>query len=105
MSRYELAIVEFTEAIKIKPEERFFLYMRSEAYRSVGRYDFAIMDATEIIRLKPESTWFGYRAALYTLMGKTAEAAADQMEVVRLERKKPITTASKGGFLGWLGIN
>ena len=50
---YQLAIADFTEALKLDPNNALVLATRGDAYRMQGEYDKALADFTEALRLDP----------------------------------------------------
>ena len=75
---YQQAIDEFTEAIRLKPDEEFAFLNRGTAYYSLQQYDQAISDFTEFIRPKPDfdAAFFNRARTYYRLQqseGNTGE--------------------------------
>jgi tetratricopeptide (TPR) repeat protein len=82
---YDLAIAEFSEAIRLKPD-----YVNAYYYRGIASllkidYDNAIADFTEVIRFNPASAdAYDHRAFAYHRKGNTDRAIADFTEAIRL---------------------
>ena len=55
--RYDLAIKDFTEVIKLDPKDAFTYSRRGSAYMEKGQYDLAIEDLAQAIRLDPEDAF------------------------------------------------
>ena len=51
---YDRAVAEFSEAIRLKPDNARAYYNRGQAYRHRGDYGKALTDYGEAIRLKPD---------------------------------------------------
>ena len=51
---YDLAIEDYTEAIRLRPEYASFYWFRGDAYLKKGDYDRAVEDYTEAFRLDPK---------------------------------------------------
>jgi tetratricopeptide (TPR) repeat protein len=82
---YQQAIDEFTEAIRLKPDEEFAFLNRGTAYYSLQQYDKAISDFNEFIRLKPDfDAAFFNRARAYYRLQQYDKAISDFTEVIRL---------------------
>jgi tetratricopeptide (TPR) repeat protein len=78
-------IVDYTEAIRLDPNDATAYYRRGMAYKEKGDYDRAIADFTEAIRLNPN----GYRAYVdrgmaYGGKGDYDRAIADFTEAIRI---------------------
>ena len=80
------AIIAYTEAIRLEPTVAEYYLLRGEAHWAMRRApDPAIADLSEAIRLNPASTdaWVT-RGTVYYCYGKTAEAAADFRQALRI---------------------
>jgi tetratricopeptide (TPR) repeat protein len=58
--RFELALKDFNDALRLKPDDRYAHLHRGNAYKALGKYDSAIADyenATESQRLAAKSCW------------------------------------------------
>jgi clan AA aspartic protease (TIGR02281 family) len=58
MGLHEMAIADYTKAIKIDSTDGYDYASRGEAYRLVGKYDLAIADYDRAIELDPESAHY-----------------------------------------------
>jgi len=86
LEKYENAISDYTEAIKIDPDSIDRYNKRIEIYKILKEYDKAILDYTEIIRLDPKSAYrYRNRAEIYGILQKYEEAIADYTEAINLE--------------------
>jgi len=64
--QYDLAIEDFDESLKFKPESASTHCWRGNAYYKQGRYDSAVADFTEAIRLDPDSaSYYSQRGDAY----------------------------------------
>jgi len=71
------AIAEFTEAIRLNPNDSRAFAKRGDTYRKKGDYDRAIADITEAIRLDPTYAWaFGVRGVTHRAKGDRDNANA-----------------------------
>jgi tetratricopeptide (TPR) repeat protein len=70
-AKYDLAIIDFTEAIKINPKFALVYNDRGLAYGNQDKYDLAITDFTEAIKINTQYA-FAYlnRGSCYTLKGE-----------------------------------
>jgi len=105
-------IADFSEAIRLNPNDVLAFFNRAEAYAAKGYYDRAIPDYTEVIRLGYNSSWATYtlvmqnRAKAYAAIGFYDRAIADYGEVIRHAPKlaiahygRGVAYASKGDYL------
>jgi tetratricopeptide (TPR) repeat protein len=101
---YDLAITEFSEAIRLKPDYAEAYYNRGLAFDSKGEHDKAIADFGEAIRLKPD---FGYaydgRGVAEYLKGDYDKAIADENEAIRLDPNQARVYYNRGLACGRKG--
>jgi len=83
---YDAAIKEFTEAIKLDPNEAVLYYNRGAVYEDKGDYDRAIADFTQAIRLDPKDGYaYLRRGAIYDIIKKEYDRAiADYTEAIKV---------------------
>jgi len=84
---YDRAIVDYTEAIRLRPDYSEAYFFRGVAYQNgVADADRAIADYTEAIRLKPDyGIAFSNRGIIYQNLKKDLpRAIADYTEAIRL---------------------
>jgi len=82
---YDLAISEFSEAIRLKPDDSLSHYNRANAYSDKGDYDKAIADYTEAIRLQSDyAAAYNDRGNAYAYQGDWDKAIADFSNAIRL---------------------
>lgn len=74
----ELAIADYTEAIKLNPNFADAYYNRGIAYRIKGDYELAIADYTRVIELEPDNADAYYRRSRAWLhLGEEERAKSD----------------------------
>ncbi len=90
--KHELAIADFTEALKIAPKEYLLMLHgnRGRTALTIKNYDLAIADFSKIIELQKDdksSLPYAYedRCNAYLKAGKKAEAAADCRKTLELK--------------------
>ena len=84
----DLAIANFSEAIRLDPKFTSAYNNRGLAYYNKGKYDTAIADFSEVIRLDPKLTLaYSRRADAYSNKGNYDKSLADYSEVIRLDPK------------------
>jgi Flp pilus assembly protein TadD len=82
---HNVAIAEFTEAIRLKPGNSMAYYSRANVYGERGDYDRAIADYGEAIRFEPGYiAAYNDRANAYGIKGDWDKAIADETEAIRL---------------------
>ncbi len=82
---YDLAIADFSEAIRLKPDDFGAYYYRGLSYDLKGNYDRAIADYNDAIRLKPDYVVaYNNRGLAYHQQGDDDKAIADETEAIRL---------------------
>jgi tetratricopeptide (TPR) repeat protein len=83
---YDLAITEYTEAIRLKPDYADAYISRGTCYDLKGEYDKAIADYNEAILLDPtEPSAYYNRACDYSHKGDHDKAIVDYNEAIRLK--------------------
>lgn len=95
-ARYDDAIAELSEAIRLIPNRAQSYYSRGVAYGHKGNHDAAIADFTEAIRLNPKLAVAYYgRGCAYWRYGQNVQAEKDFAEAKRLgySSARPISTS------------
>jgi tetratricopeptide (TPR) repeat protein len=83
---YDKAISDYTEAIRLKPDNAFAYNNRGYAYDAKKDYDKAISDYTEAIRLKPDyAISYNNRGNAYGAKKDYDKAISDYTEAIRLK--------------------
>jgi tetratricopeptide (TPR) repeat protein len=84
--QFSKAIADYTEAIRLKPDNEEAFYYRAQDYSQFQQFDKAVADCTEAIRLKPDfADAYFWRGSAYKDLGKYSEAIADSTETIRLK--------------------
>jgi Trypsin-like peptidase domain/Tetratricopeptide repeat len=80
------AIADFTEGIRLQPDNSLAYVLRGETYNSLQQYDKAINDFTESIRLNPNAgPTYCDRGNSYLCLKQYRKAINDYTEAIRLE--------------------
>ena len=83
--KFDLAVRDFTEAIRMRPNYAAAFYNRGLTYTKMERYEDGILDFTSAIAIVPEHQGAHVQRALtYTLLGRDAEAEADITRAIDL---------------------
>ena len=83
---HDLAIKDFTKAIKLKPDYAFAYNNRGAVYRDKGEYDQAIKDCSQAIQLKPDyAEPYSNRGAAYRNKGDYDRAIKDYDRAIKLK--------------------
>lgn len=95
--RFDQAIADFGEAIRLSPDDTRPLQTRGHAFLHRREYDKAIADYSDAIRIAPKETaaYMGRAAALFRL-GKFEQAFADLDTVAKLEPKSTEPYLARG---------
>ncbi|MFP3091064.1 tetratricopeptide repeat protein [Treponema sp. TIM-1] len=94
---YELAIADFTEAIRLDPNYAAAYNNRGIMYTNKGDYDRAIADFTEAIRLDPNDALVYYnRGFVYTNKGDYDRAITDYTQAIRLDPNFALAYNNRG---------
>jgi tetratricopeptide (TPR) repeat protein len=94
---YDLAIAEFSEAIRLNPYFWEAYNNRGASYSHKGDHDKAIADYSEAIRLKPDDVGtYINRGNCYSLKGDHDRAIADYSEAIHLKPDYAMAYFSRG---------
>lgn len=97
IGEYDNAIKDYTEYIRIKPNEAEIYNMRGIAWTFKENYDEAIADYTEAIRLDPKyDLTYINRAHAWDEKQEYRKAVADYTEAIRLDPKHTIAYTNRG---------
>jgi len=92
---YNNAIRDFTEAIKLKPDEAALYKSRAHAYQHLKQYEKAIADFTAAIRLEPGNVSnYNDRSIVFDALGDKARAEQDQKKAEELRSNGHASTLS-----------
>lgn len=84
--KFEQAIADFNEALKITPADVDLRERRAYAEMQVKDYDKALADYTEIIKQRPdEARYYQTRSYIYELKGDVAHGLADCDKILELD--------------------
>src|SRR5581483_4766987 len=98
---YARALNDFSEAIRLNPQDTTSFHARAWLYKERGELDKAIADYTEALRVKPSGGTYFARGQVYRQRGDEAEAVADFTASVRsYDEEIARDPASKGAFYG-----
>jgi tetratricopeptide (TPR) repeat protein len=83
---YDQAITEFTEAIRLDPNNDNAYYYRAFAYGQKGDYDHAIADYDKAIQIDPKHWgWYSARGNMYATIEEYDRALADYDKAIELD--------------------
>ncbi len=101
-TKFDQAIVEFNEALRIDPTYKRSYNSRGNAWKGKGELDLAIADYNEAIRLDPSFAFpYNGRANAWYNKGEWDRAIADYDEVIRLDPSLAAPYANRG--MAWRG--
>jgi Flp pilus assembly protein TadD len=84
--QFQEAIQDYTEAIKIKPNDPRIYEQRAAVEMKMYDYDKALADYSELIKLKPnEVRYLNYRAYIYEVKDDVQNSMADTEKVLKLD--------------------
>jgi tetratricopeptide (TPR) repeat protein len=85
-TEYDQAIANYTETIRLNPNDADAYFNRAYTYGAKGLYDQAILDYTKAIRLEPDDALaYNNRGNAYSDKGLYDQAILDYTEAIRLE--------------------
>src|SRR5262249_14060069 len=94
---FDKAIANFSEAIRLRPDDASAFNSRGNAYESKSDHDRAITDYTEAIRLNPNyALAFNSRGIAYAHKGNLYRAIADYNEAIRLKPNYALAFCNRG---------
>ena len=83
---YQDAISEYSEALKLTPQDVRIYEQRAAVEMKINDYDKALADYSEIIKLKPnEIRYYNYRAYIYELKNDSTNSMTDTEKVLKLD--------------------
>jgi tetratricopeptide (TPR) repeat protein len=84
--QFQDAISDYSEAIKITPEDARIYEQRAAVEMKLSDNDKALADYSEAIKLKPnEVRYYGYRSYIYELKNDLKNSMADTEKVLKLD--------------------
>ena len=94
---YDHAILEYTKAIKLNPDEAEYYHKRALAYSKKGEPDLAIADYNSAIKLKSNDWRFYYnRGIAFDNKEEYDNAITDYTKAIELERNRAICYNNRG---------
>ncbi len=85
---YDQAILEYTKALELKPNDANIYNMRGNAYHGKGNYDQAILDFSKAIKLNPsDAATYEMRGNAYYQKEEYGKAWADLQKIEELGGK------------------
>jgi len=104
---YQLAIDNYTRAIRIDPDFTKAYIYRGFAYRSSGKCEDASFDFTRAIKIAPDDPyvheWYDYRGNAYGCLGNYEDAIADFTKAVRINPDFSGAYSNRGNTYSSLG--
>lgn len=100
LGKFELAIQDWTNLLKRKPDDPFYLGMRADLYSKIGKYDQAMKDYGKSIALNPGQAAAAYygRALIYALKGDSRKSIQDLRNAIRLNPGYKANVRNEAGF-------
>lgn len=84
--RHDIAIADFTAALKLVPDDPAVLILRGNAYDSKGEKQLAIADYSESIRHNPgDAAGYYNRGSVYQEIGDKQKALADYKKALEID--------------------
>lgn len=82
----QMAVIDYTSALEIAPDDALLLGNRANAYRELGQLENALADIERALTLAPQRAASYYvRGAIYEAMGDEAKAAPDFARAYELD--------------------
>jgi tetratricopeptide (TPR) repeat protein len=83
---YDKAVADYSEAIRLNPQEAMYFHNRGNCYYRKGEFSKAADDQTKAIKIKPEfgQAW-AWRGSTYAELGQWEKAAADFVKVTEFK--------------------
>ncbi len=105
--RYDAAIVDFSGALRYKPDDDGSLIGRANTYSTISKFDLALPDYNAYLKIKPEDTkaWMWRGTALFNLQ-RTDEAMADfeQAHALKMNVKAEERVFFEAEILYWKAL-
>jgi tetratricopeptide (TPR) repeat protein len=98
------AIADYTQAIKLAPNNAEAYHNRGFAYAEIGDYDEAIADYTRAIKLAPNNALYqNNRGFIYSEIGDCDNAIADYTRAINIEPNNADTYNNRGNAYSEIG--
>ncbi len=100
LGKFDLAIQDWTNLLKRKPDDPFYLSERADLYSKIGKYDQAIKDYGKSIALNPREAAAAYygRALAYALKGDSRKSIQDLRNAIQLNPGYKANVRNEAGF-------
>ena len=94
--KYQDAITEYGEALKLTPQDVRIYEQRAAVEMKIQDYDKALADYAEVIKLKPnEARYYNYRAYIYELRNDLKNSLAETEKVLKMDPNNQDAKARK----------
>ena len=94
--KYQDAIAEYAEALKLTPQDVRIYEQRAAVEMKINDYDKALADYSEVVKLKPnEARYYNYRAYIYELKNELKNSLADTEKVLKQDPNNQEAKARK----------
>ena len=94
--KYLDAINEYSEALKLTPQDARIYEQRAAVEMKINDFDKALADYSELIKLKPnEARYYNYRAYIYELKNDSKNALAETEKVLKIDSNNQEAKARK----------
>ena len=105
MNRFDRAIDDLTEAIRLDPKRATAYLNRGAAYNGLGQYEQAIEDLSQAIELDPENAGaYTNRGLAFFGIGQYDQAVADLSRAIQLAPKNAIPYFNRAEVFARLGL-
>ena len=105
MNRFDRAIDDLTEAIRLDPKRAAAYQNRGAAYNGLGQYERAIDDLSQAIELDPENAGaYTNRGLAYFAVGRYDQAVADLSQAIQLAPKNAVPYFNRAEVFARLGL-
>jgi tetratricopeptide (TPR) repeat protein len=96
--KYDLALRDYSEAIKIYPKGDHVYWIRAELYKQQKEYDLSLADLNKAIELNPSSMYYKVRGSVYYMKKQYDSAIKEYAKAIRLNNNY----AEAYNSLAWL---
>jgi tetratricopeptide (TPR) repeat protein len=94
--KYQDAIDEYSQALKLTPQDVRIYEQRAAVEMKINDYDKALADYSEVIKLKPnEVRYYNYRAYIHELKDDSTNSMTDTEKVLKLDPNNQDAKARK----------
>ena len=102
--KYDEAITDLNEVIRINPQNAEVYIMRGNAKIELGRFEEALADFNEVIRINPQNAGgYGWRGNAKIALGRYDEAISDYNEFIRINPPNAMAYVIRGSTKFLLG--